>query len=426
MKQLLGATAAARESIPRRILGTTLAVEAGSRHARRVTRSVIAAQLLVLGVSVALLPGIGSAAGRGGCTVQVHAGQSIQAAIDSASPGATVCVGPGTYHENLLIAKDGITLKGAGAGATVLKPPARPLNVCEKLVITPVDTEPTGLNGICVGKLDAKGNILGTVSNVRVTGFAVRGFKGVGIVFVGANRPRADHDAAAHNGEYGITAFASTHGLFEHDTSNGSGDAGIYMGDSPNGRFTIRDNTVSNALWGILVRDSSRATLTGNTLHDNCAGLVFFNTGAPVGPRGAFRGVGNVLGTGNTVTHNDNYCPGKASDLPFTLTGVGILIFGGNHIVLTRNAGRANRPKPGGTPTTIGGVVLAGGIVVASTQKVSLFGPPHYGSAATGNTVMHNTAMHNQPNDLAYDGQGTGNVFRTNTCVTSHPAGLCR
>jgi hypothetical protein len=86
----------------------------------------------------------------------------------------------------------------------------------------------------------------------------------------------------------------------------------------------------------------------------------------------------------------------------------------------------ANRPKPGGTPTTIGGVVLAGGIVVASTQKVSLFGPPHYGGAATDNTVVHNTIQQNQPNDLAYDGHGTGNAFRTNTCVTSYPAGLCR
>src|SRR6478609_4063907 len=52
------------------------------------------------------------------CSVHVVVGQSIQAAIDAAPTGATVCVGPGTYLENLLIAKDGITLRGAGPGAT--------------------------------------------------------------------------------------------------------------------------------------------------------------------------------------------------------------------------------------------------------------------------------------------------------------------
>ena len=52
------------------------------------------------------------------------AGQSIQDAIDGAATGATVCVGPGTYQENLLINKDGITLKGEGPENTVLEPPA--------------------------------------------------------------------------------------------------------------------------------------------------------------------------------------------------------------------------------------------------------------------------------------------------------------
>src|SRR5690242_3054885 len=116
MKRVLGVTPAARRSS--RVLGSVLAVQAGSRQARRVTPSVIAALVLVLCLSAGLMPGSGSAAGLAGCTVRVHAGESIQAAIDRASPGDTVCVGPGTYHENLRIAKDHITLQGAGVGAT--------------------------------------------------------------------------------------------------------------------------------------------------------------------------------------------------------------------------------------------------------------------------------------------------------------------
>jgi hypothetical protein len=56
-----------------------------------------------------------------------------------------------------------------------------------------------------VANVDAQGNRVATVSDVRVPGFTVRGFPGVGIVFAYADRPRADHNAAADNGEYGIT-----------------------------------------------------------------------------------------------------------------------------------------------------------------------------------------------------------------------------
>ena len=57
----------------------------------------------------------------------VGPGDSIQAAIDAAQPGDTIVV-KGVHHENVAIAKDGITLRGIGA---VLEPAATPLaNAC--------------------------------------------------------------------------------------------------------------------------------------------------------------------------------------------------------------------------------------------------------------------------------------------------------
>jgi hypothetical protein len=350
------------------------------------------------------------------CTVQVVAGQSIQDAIDGAATGATVCVGPGTYRENLLIAKDGITLEGAGPGITVLEPPTQPMPFCPVLQIPPIGDENFGLNGICVADLDPQGKVLRTVNDVRVTGFTVRNFSGVGILFGGTNRSRADHNVAASNKSYGITAFLSTHGLFEYNTSYGSGDAGFYVGNSPNADFKVRYNTAFADLWGILVRDASTGSVTDNLLHDSCSGLVFLNTGTTTG-------VHNWRASNNIVTHNDKFCSAEEAELPFPLTGVGILIGGGDHIVLRENVVLTNNPS--GEPSLINDVPLAGGIIVVSTANVSVF-PGFYGGVAEHNIVENNAVLDNHPLDLIYDGLGTGNHFVSNRCETSLPAGLCR
>jgi hypothetical protein len=346
----------------------------------------------------------------------VLAPNSIQEAIDGAAPGATVCVGPGTYHENLLINKDGITLKGEGAEKTVLEPPAQPRAFCPVLDIEPIGFEDLGINGICVADLDSQGHVLRTVNDVRVTGFTVRDFSGVGIVFGGANRLRADHNVAASNKGYGITAFLSTHGHFEYNTTYGSGDAGFYVGNSPHADFTVRYNTAFADLWGILVRDASTGSVTDNLVHDSCSGLVFLNTGSTTG-------VHNWQISNNIVTHNDKFCSAEEAELPFSLTGVGILIGGADHNMVRANRVLSNHP--GGEPSLVNGVPLAGGIVVVSTADISVF-PGFYGGVAEKNIIVNNAVRDNQPFDLVNDGQGTGNRFLSNRCETSLPAGLCR
>ena len=63
----------------------------------------------------------GSPASARAATHVVHPGESIQAAVDAASPGDTVVVKAGTYHESVTIHTNGLTLKAHGS--VTLEPP---------------------------------------------------------------------------------------------------------------------------------------------------------------------------------------------------------------------------------------------------------------------------------------------------------------
>ncbi len=61
----------------------------------------------------------GGPSGQAAAEVRVAQGESIQAAVDRAPPGATVRVPPGTYHETVVIEKP-LALIGAGHRRTIL------------------------------------------------------------------------------------------------------------------------------------------------------------------------------------------------------------------------------------------------------------------------------------------------------------------
>jgi nitrous oxidase accessory protein NosD len=254
-------------------------------------------------------------ASASGHQIKVSPGESIQAAIDQASPGDTVKIRPGTYRENLLIAKDGITLRGSGAGRTRLEPPANPAPVC---------VVPEALHGICVADIDPSFNVISTVEDVRITRLSVHDFRGIGIFFFGVSGAKVDHVLAAGNDEYGIAAFNSTNGRYTWNLTPDNGEAGIYLGDSPQARSEVEHNASwDNAGFGIFIRDASFGRIKKNVVTGNCIGMIFLNTGA---------GAAHWTGERNLAIANDRACPGDEAEGEPGLSGAGIVVAGAKDV----------------------------------------------------------------------------------------------
>ena len=343
------------------------------------------------------LAGLLVAAGPAGAkTRTVHPGQSIQAAIDASSPGDTVLVKHGTYHEYVqIVDKDHITLKGQKA---ILKPSAGPgTTLCSQ----PPEPTPTG---VCVvGRVDLTNPTNPTIVRQsvgdRVTGFRISGFAANGIFAFGTNRFRADHNRLNANGEYGAFSNTSTRTRFDHNVVRGNtGEAGLYVGDSPSAHARVERNKVTgNHGFGIFLRDVSRGVTTRNRVSGNCAG-IYVLADQP-GPAGHWRI------SRNRVLRNNHECKPNTEEGTPALSGLGIVLEGADHTRVTRNVVHGHRHKH---PSA-----LYGGIVVMKGDKTE---PAH-------DLISRNVVTVNRP-DINWDGTGTV-TFSHNTCHRSKPASVC-
>jgi hypothetical protein len=326
-------------------------------------------------------------------TIDVMPGQSIQAAIDSASPGDTIVVHPGVYHENVNVNKNNITLRGSGASSdgTVLLPLKNP------------PKSPLAHVGIGVfNKFDFKtGKVLKESRGVRVSGFLVKNFPNFGIFLYGAEGFVASHNKAVNNGEYGISGFHLHKGKFLHNVAVGSGEAGFYWGDSPKAEAVIRGNSAWGNGFGFLMRDSSHGTVAENRAFRNCVGFIVMNTGESRGPAADWDL------EDNDSFHNNKVCKPEEG-LP-RRSGGGIDLLGAARTRVAHNTVWANRP---GKPSP-----FAGGIVLSTAKLL-------HGSVESADSVRFNQAYRNGPDDIVWDGKGSA-TFEGNQCDRSKPRGLC-
>jgi parallel beta-helix repeat protein len=312
-------------------------------------------------------------------TVELTPADSIQTAVDTHPPGTTIRLEPGTYAQQVIIYKDGVTLQGEGGAKKVhVVPPLGPGSLC-------------GMVGICVANLGPAPH------NVRITGLTVENFSEAGIMMFGADATRVDNVRALNNGGYGVFGLGTTGTRITDSLATGNHEAGFYIGESSNANALIRDNDSHGNGIGVFFRDSRNGRIEGNNLKDNCAGVVILNTSP---------GAGDVKVTDNTASHNNASCP--PGDGP-PISGIGVAIVGADHITLRDN--KIEHNDTGAVfPVPSGGIVLLpGGVGPTFSNHVT----------AKDNRVRHNAT------DIVVLGPLATNVFDDNHCVTSNPSGLC-
>jgi len=349
-------------------------------------KRVFGVSMLVAAMFAAML---GLAPSASAATIVGEPGDSIQAAVNHASPGDTIVVRAGTYHESVVINKDHLTLRGAGGfqGGTIIMPGA-PTKKCLH-----------GGGGFCVFGQPAQGGGIHRRTGVTVDGFLFRGFEAFGLVGFGVRDLRVTHNFAQNNGEYGITCFDCQGLTYLYNTATGSGEAGFYIGDSKDADATVYGNESFGNQFGFFFRDANHGRADTNIAHGNCMGFSMLNTGAP----------NNVHGW--TVVNNDVYqnnaaCPGGEGP---PLSGVGIGLLGASKNQILHNTVRRNQPS--------GATAISGGIALFDTSD---FG----GTPPSGNEIRANVLFRNLDFDIN-DQSGASNVFAKNRCKTSSPDGLC-
>jgi plastocyanin len=295
---------------------------------------------------------------------------TIQNGVDAANPGDLVLIDKGEYNESVFVTTPSITLRGVDRNEVILD-----------------------------GKFDLGTGVMIGGNGVAVENMTARNYTLNGFFWTGVRGFRASYLTAYNNGDYGIYAFGSTDGLFEHSYASGSPDSAFYVGQCAPCRVVLNDVTGEYSGLGYSGTNSSGDMYVVNSrFTHNRSGMSTSTFDIELSPPGRDTTIiGNVVADSGL----DNEAAGFYATE--TLAGNGIALVGTHNNHVERNYVVRSRNN---------------GIVVVPILD------RHYWPS-TGHVVRSNTVLDSGRADLAAGGLGTlGNCFSGNIHRSSLPWGL--
>ncbi|MEM5516766.1 parallel beta-helix domain-containing protein [Henriciella sp. AS95] len=237
----------------------------------------------------------------------------LQTALIEAEEGSTITLPEGTFMmtDGLSLDVDGVTIAGAGQGATILD-----------------FSEQRGSGE----------GLLVTADDVILENFSIQETKGDGIKSKGADRIVYRDltvewlgEPDPENGAYGVYPVESTDVLVERVTVRGASDAGIYVGQSDN--IIVRDSVAEKNVAGIEIENSTRADVYGNVVTQNTGGVLVFDLpDLPVMGGHSTRIHDNDIYSNNTP----NFAP-PGNIVAGVPAGTGVIVMANDRVVVEDN-----------------------------------------------------------------------------------------
>ena len=294
---------------------------------------------------------------------------TISEAVKAARPDDLVSIGPGVYHEAVIVNNAGITIRGRDRNTVIM------------------DGDFVLPNAFQI-----------TAENVIIENMTARHYKSNGFYWTGVKGYRGSYLTAYNNGDYGIYAYGSTQGQFDHSFASGQPDSGFYIGGCQPCHAVIA-NVISegNALGYSGTNAGGDLVIRDSIWRNNLAGIVP-NTldSEPDAPQ---KGVTII---NNLVENNNNDKAPTGSD-EYPAGGNGIVLAGGNNNLVENNRVNGHQNY---------------GIIVISNIDKNFWEP-------SNNTVRNNVVTNSGVADLALAALSAGdNCFSGNTAARTSPSFL--
>ncbi len=237
-----------------------------------------------------------------------NAQERVQTALIDARPGDVIELAAGRYDftDGLSLDIDGVTVKGAGPGSTILS---------------------------FAGQKGAGEGLLVTSDRVTLRDFSLRDTKGDGVKAKGSDQisflnlvVEWTGGPKETNGAYGVYPVSSTNVLIDKVTVRGASDAGIYVGQSKN--IVVRNSTAEFNVAGIEIENSMNADVYDNVATRNTGGILVFDL-----PNLPQMGGHSTRIFRNRVVDNDtpNFAP-KGNIVANVPTGTGVMLMANKNV----------------------------------------------------------------------------------------------